>query len=172
MLARLSQSAWTVFHVPSRPYLNCRLRSPARGLSRTVPASAMSSEEQAAQAAAAAATVEGPTIFDKIIAKEIPADIIYEDDKCLAFNDVNPQAPTHFLVIPKDRDGLTRLSCAEDRHKEVLGHMMVVAQSLAKKQGLGDGFRLVVNDGPAGCQSVYHLHMHVLGGRKLTWPPG
>lgn len=115
---------------------------------------------------------EGPTIFDKIISKEIPAAIIYEDDTCLAFKDISPQAPTHFLVIPKARQGLTRLSKATEEHKAVLGHLLYTAQAVAKEQGLGDGFRVVVNDGPAGCQSVYHLHLHVIGGRQLTWPPG
>lgn len=132
----------------------------------------MSSEEKAAQQAAGLADTGAPTIFDKIISKEIPADVIYEDDLCLAFNDINPQAPVHFLVIPKDRDGLTRVSYAQERHKNVLGHLVYVAQDIAKKRGLEDGFRIVVNDGPAGCQSVYHLHVHVIGGRSLSWPPG
>jgi len=115
---------------------------------------------------------EGPTIFDKIISKEIPATVIYEDDQALAFKDVNPQGPVHFLVIPKVRDGLTRLSKAEERHKALLGHLMYVAQKVAKEQGLAAGFRVAINDGPNGCQSVYHLHLHVIGGRQMSWPPG
>mmetsp|Transcript_1629 Transcript_1629/g.6022 ORF Transcript_1629/g.6022 Transcript_1629/m.6022 type:complete len:189 (-) Transcript_1629:97-663(-) len=131
-------------------------------------------EESAAKKAAAEGLVdsEGPTIFDKIISKEIPANVIYEDDKCLAFRDINPQAPVHFLVIPKVRDGLTRLSRAHEGHKEILGHLLYTAQKVAKDEGLGEGFRVAINDGPGGCQSVYHLHLHVIGGRQLTWPPG
>jgi len=129
-------------------------------------------EESAAKAAAPLADSDGPTIFDKIISKEIPADVIYEDDKCLAFRDIAPQAPTHFLVIPKDRAGLTRLSKAHEGHKEILGHLLYTAQKVAKDEGLGEGFRVAINDGPGGCQSVYHLHLHVIGGRQLTWPPG
>jgi diadenosine tetraphosphate (Ap4A) HIT family hydrolase len=114
-----------------------------------------------------------PTFFDKLISKEIPADIIYEDDLCLAFRDIGPQGPKHFLVIPKNKDGLNRLSNAEERHKSLLGHLMYTAQLVAKQEGLGkDGFRLVVNDGSDGAQSVYHLHIHVIGGRQMTWPPG
>lgn len=114
----------------------------------------------------------GTTIFDKIISREIPATIIHEDEDCLAFEDINPQAPVHFLVIPKKRDGLTRLSKAQEKHKAILGHLMFIAQSVAKEKGLEEGFRVVVNDGPMGGQEVWHLHVHVLGGRQLTWPPG
>jgi histidine triad (HIT) family protein len=130
----------------------------------------MSEEQQKAQTAAGDGGV--PTIFDKIIAKQIPATILHEDDSCLAFKDVNPQAPVHFLVIPKVRDGLTQLSKSEARHKELLGHLLFVAQDVAKAQGLDDGFRIVINDGPDGCQTVYHLHVHVFGGRQMRWPPG
>lgn len=130
----------------------------------------MASEEEAAKGVT---DRTGPTIFDKIIAKEIPSTILYEDDACLAFEDISPQAPVHFLVIPKKRDGLTQLSKAQAQHKEILGHLMFIAQSVAKEKGLdANGFRVVVNDGPAGCQAVYHLHLHVLGGRQLNWPPG
>lgn len=132
----------------------------------------MSSEEKAAQAAATHADDDAPTIFDKIVSKQIKADIIYEDDDCLALRDISPQAPVHFLVIPKARDGLTRLSRAEERHKALLGHLLYVAQLVAKQEGLQPGFRVVINDGPQGCQSVYHLHLHIMGGRQLTWPPG
>ena len=120
----------------------------------------MSDEQAKAQTAAA----EEVTIFDKIVKKEIPATIIYEDDMCMAFNDVNPVAAKHFLVIPKNRDGLTQLQFAEEKHAALLGHMMVVVAKVALQQGLNDGFRVVVNDGKNGCQSVYHLHIHVIGG--------
>ncbi|CAM9957265.1 unnamed protein product [Sphacelaria rigidula] len=131
-------------------------------------------EVEAAARAAAAQEINADTvtIFDKIVSKEIPADIVHEDDLCLAFKDINPQAPTHFLVIPKSRDGLTQLSKAVESNKALLGHLMFVAQQVAKEQGLDEGFRVVVNDGVQGCQSVYHLHLHVIGGRQLKWPPG
>ncbi|KAL2092812.1 hypothetical protein ACEWY4_012610 [Coilia grayii] len=112
----------------------------------------------------------GPTIFSKVIAREIPADIIYEDDKSLAFRDISPQAPVHFLVIPKKN--ICRISEAEDADAMILGHLLVVAKNVAQKEGLHDGYRLVINDGKNGAQSVYHLHVHVLGGRQMTWPPG
>jgi histidine triad (HIT) family protein len=135
-----------------------------------------------AEAAAAKAAVDSgaekkadkgePTIFDKIISKDIPADIMFEDDKALAFRDINPQAPVHFLVIPKHRDGLTGLSKANEGHTEMLGHLLLVASQVAKKEGLTDGYRVVINDGVNGCQSVFHLHLHIMGGRQLAWPPG
>ncbi|XP_013192607.1 adenosine 5'-monophosphoramidase HINT1-like [Amyelois transitella] len=126
-----------------------------------------SDEVRRAQAQSVAAP--GPTIFDKIISKEIKADIIYEDDLCLAFNDVSPQAPVHFLVIPKRR--IARLQDSEDSDKEILGHLMLVARSLGSQRA-PSGWRLVVNNGRDGAQSVYHLHIHVLGGRQMGWPPG
>ncbi|KAJ6870233.1 14 kDa zinc-binding protein [Populus alba x Populus x berolinensis] len=133
----------------------------------------MSSEKDAALAAAAAPrSADSPTIFDKIINKEIPAKVVYEDDKVLAFRDVAPQAPTHILLIPKVRDGLTGLSKAEERHCEILGQLLYTAKLVAKQEGLEDGYRVVINDGPNGSQSVYHLHLHLLGGRQMNWPPG
>ncbi|XP_053976974.1 adenosine 5'-monophosphoramidase HINT1 isoform X1 [Hylaeus anthracinus] len=126
----------------------------------------MATEVEKAQAAAPG----GDTIFGKILRKEIPCNFIYEDDKCVAFQDVNPQAPVHFLVIP--RKPIQQLSKAEDEDEGVLGHLMLVARKVAKQQGLDNGFRLVVNDGKDGAQSVFHLHLHVLGGRQLQWPPG
>ncbi|XP_049883943.1 adenosine 5'-monophosphoramidase HINT1-like [Pectinophora gossypiella] len=126
-----------------------------------------SDEVRRAQAQTVAAP--GPTIFDKIISKEIKADIIYEDDMCLAFNDVNPQAPVHFLVIPKRR--IPRLQDAEASDKEILGHLMLVARSLGAQKA-PSGWRLVINNGRDGAQSVYHLHLHVIGGRQMGWPPG
>eukprot|EP00644_Phytophthora_capsici_P008096 jgi/Phyca11/574037/estExt2_Genewise1.C_PHYCAscaffold_580201 len=128
----------------------------------------MSSDERskadAAAASGASATV-GETIFDKIINGQIPAKIAYEDEQCLAFHDVNPQAPVHILLIPKKRDGLTQLAHAQERHEAVLGHLLYTAKLVAK-------LRIVINDGEDGCQSVFHLHLHLLGGRKLGWPPG
>ncbi|CAH1099910.1 unnamed protein product [Psylliodes chrysocephalus] len=109
------------------------------------------------------------TIFDKIISKQIPADIIFEDDKCLAFNDVNPQAPVHFLVIPKKR--IPKLDDSTDADTNLLGHVLLTAKNLAQKK-LPNGYRLVINNGSDGCQSVYHLHVHILGGRQMKWPPG
>ncbi|KMZ74842.1 Histidine triad nucleotide binding protein [Zostera marina] len=124
------------------------------------------------EAALAAAPSDAPTVFDKIIQKEIPADVVFEDDKVLAFRDISPKAPTHIVIIPKVRDGLTGLSQAEERHCDILGYLMYVAKLVAKQEGLSDGFRIVINDGPSGCQSVYHLHIHLLGGRQMNWPPG
>ena len=131
----------------------------------------MSDEVQKAQAAAAAADTAPSTIFDKIVAGEIPANKVYEDDSVLAFRDVNPQAPVHVLVIPKQRNGLTMLSKAVEAQKDILGHLFYVA-GVVGKQECPSGFRIVVNDGKDGAQSVYHLHLHVLGGRQMKWPPG
>ena len=138
----------------------------------------MSSTPEITAAAIAASTnpainPNAPTFFDKIVSKEIPSTIIYEDEYSLAFRDINPQAPVHFLVIPKNKDGLNRLSNMREDQKFLLGHLMFVAQKVAKDEGLKeDGFRLVINDGKNGAQSVYHLHIHVFGGRQMQWPPG
>lgn len=110
------------------------------------------------------------TIFSKIIAREIPADIVYEDEQCLAFKDVNPQAPVHILVIPKKP--LARLIDAQDADQAMLGHLLLTANKVANEQGVGDAFRLVVNNGEDVGQSVFHLHIHILAGRSFTWPPG
>ncbi len=110
------------------------------------------------------------TIFAKIIRREIPADIVYEDDRCLAFRDVNPQAPVHVLVIPKQP--IARLVDAEDNDEALLGHLMLAANKVAADEGIRDAFRVVVNNGAGVGQSVFHLHLHVLGGRSFTWPPG
>jgi len=113
------------------------------------------------------------TIFDKIVSKEIPAKIIYEDDLCLAFRDIHPQGPVHFLVIPKVKDGLDRLSNAREDQKPLLGHLLYTAQTVARAEGLQPGgFRVIINDGENGGQTVYHLHIHVIGGRYMEWPPG
>ena len=112
-----------------------------------------------------------PTIFDRIIAGEIPCNKVYEDELALAFRDVNPQAPVHCLVIPKERNGLTQLSKAHESQKELLGHLMYVAAQVGKQE-CPNGYRLVINDGVDAAQSVYHLHIHVCGGRQMGWPPG
>ncbi|KAL6525546.1 Histidine triad nucleotide-binding protein 1 [Orobanche hederae] len=141
----------------------------ASHLASSSPQTTMASEKEAALAAAPS---DSPTLFDKIINKQIPANIVYEDDKVLAFRDISPQAPTHILLIPKVKDGLTRIASAEEKHCEILGYLLYTAKIIAKQEGLDDGFRLVINDGPHGCQSVYHLHVHLLGGRQMNWPPG
>lgn len=113
------------------------------------------------------------TLFEKIIAREIPADIVHEDDQCLAFRDVNPQAPTHILVIPKKC--IPRVGEASIEDQSLLGHLLLTAGKIADEQGFNDteqGFRLVINHGKNGGESVPHLHVHLLSGRPLSWPPG
>jgi histidine triad (HIT) family protein len=116
-----------------------------------------------------------PTIFDKIIAGDIPCTKVYEDEIALAFRDVNPVAPVHILVIPKQRSGLTSLSQASIdtavTHQSLLGHLLLVASQVGRAE-CPNGFRIVINDGADGAQSVYHLHLHVVGGRQMQWPPG
>ena len=109
------------------------------------------------------------TIFSKIINKEIPADIVYEDEKCIAFNDISPQAPTHILVIP--RKEISKLSESQEIDKDLLGHLMLSATHIAKKLNLDD-YRLVINNGADAGQTVFHLHIHILAGRPFGWPPG
>lgn len=113
---------------------------------------------------------EGDSIFSKIIRKEIPSEFVYEDEKCVAIKDINPQAPSHLLIVPKKP--VQRLSTAEDEDEQLLGHLLLVARKVAKELNLDKGYRVVINDGPEGGQEVYHLHVHLLGGRQLTWPPG
>ena len=110
------------------------------------------------------------TLFEKIINKEIPADILYEDDISIVIKDVSPQAPTHLLIIPKKV--IPKLSDATKEDQEVLGHLMLVAGQIADELGLDETFRLVVNNGAKAGQSVFHLHLHLLSGRMLSWPPG
>ena len=110
------------------------------------------------------------TIFSKIIRREIPADIVYEDDQCLAFRDINPQAPTHILVIPKKP--IPMLGNADPKDKELLGHLLLAVKDIAKQVGLDNGYRVVINTGADGGQTVFHLHLHLLGGRQMQWPPG
>ena len=110
------------------------------------------------------------TIFTKIINKEIPADIVYEDDSCIAFRDVNPQAPTHVLVIP--RKAIRSIADLDDDDQQLMGHLLLVIRNLAVELGLENGYRVIANAGEDGGQSVDHLHFHLLGGRSLRWPPG
>lgn len=114
----------------------------------------------------------GETIFSKIIRKEIPADIVYESDKVLAFRDIKPQAPVHVLIIPKiEIPKIADFKPSE--HAAYLTEMLDAANKIAKDLGIAeDGYRLVINNGPNGGQDVYHLHIHLLGGRKMNWPPG
>lgn len=116
-------------------------------------------------------TYDPTNVFARILEKEIPAEILHEDDLCVAFRDNNPQAPVHLLVIPKRP--IARLADAAPADREVLGHLLLTAAELARAQGLeDDGFRLVVNNGEGAGQTVFHLHVHVLGGRPFAWPPG
>ena len=110
------------------------------------------------------------TLFEKIINKEIPAEIIYEDDVSIVIEDINPQALTHLLIIPKKV--IPKLSDASNEDQEILGHLMLVAGKIADQLGLDETFRLVVNNGAKAGQSVFHLHLHLISGRPLNWPPG
>lgn len=110
------------------------------------------------------------TIFTKIINKEIPADIVYEDDLCLAFRDINPRAPVHILIIPKKN--LAQLNDAGIEDQRLMGHLMLVAKMVAEQEGVADAFRLVMNNGAGAGQEIFHLHFHLLAGRSFTWPPG
>ena len=110
------------------------------------------------------------TIFQKIIDGVIPADLLHDDEKCVAIRDVNPQAPTHLLVIPKKL--IPRTSEASEEDQSLLGRLLLVAKKVAGEEGLDEGFRIVINNGSAGGESVPHLHVHVLGGRQMGWPPG
>ncbi len=110
------------------------------------------------------------TIFGKIIKKEIPADIIYEDDQCLAFRDANPQAPVHFLVIPKKAISSLQDMTSEDQ--SLIGYLQGVITKLTVQEGIEEAYRVVLNSGAGAGQSVFHLHYHVLGGRSFSWPPG
>lgn len=110
------------------------------------------------------------TIFTKIISREIPANIIYEDDLALAFRDINPQAPTHVLVIPKKP--IAKLDDCELGDQALLGHLLLTVKKVAAQVGLTKGYRVVINNGQDGGQTVYHLHIHILGDRQMNWPPG
>jgi len=113
------------------------------------------------------------TLFEKIIARDIPADIVFEDDRALAFKDISPQAPTHILVIPKKP--IPRVGEAGPEDEAVLGHLLLTAQQIAADLGINSidkGFRLVINNGKLGGEAVPHLHVHLLSGRQMQWPPG
>lgn len=110
------------------------------------------------------------TLFEKIIAREIPANIAYEDEQCLAIHDIDPQAPVHLLVIPKKV--IPRIGAATAADQAILGHLLLTAAKVAAQLELVEGFRVVINHGKDGGETVPHLHVHVLGGRAMTWPPG
>jgi histidine triad (HIT) family protein len=110
------------------------------------------------------------TLFEKIIAREIPAAIVYEDDSVLAFRDIHPQAPVHVLIVPKKL--VPRIAEAEADDQKLLGHLLLKAAEVAKQLDLKNGYRLVINNGADGGETVPHLHVHILGGRHLAWPPG
>lgn len=110
------------------------------------------------------------TLFQKIIDREIPAKIEHEDDHCIVIHDIQPQAPVHVLIIPKQL--IPRVAEADDSDGPLLGHLLLTARNVAHQLGLKNGFRIVINNGPDGCESVPHLHVHLLGQRQLQWPPG
>ena len=110
------------------------------------------------------------TLFQKIEAGEIPADMVFEDELCFAFRDIDPQAPTHILIVP--RKPVATLNDLTPADEQLVGHLFTVARTLAAREGLDGGYRTVFNCGDDGGQAVYHLHLHLLGGRKMTWPPG
>ncbi len=140
-------SCW-VFHLPDIRYIRYRIRC------RTF-LTPMTIQE---------------TLFSKIIRKEIAADIVYEDDLALAFRDIHPQAPVHILVIPKQP--IPKLADAESEDQALMGHLLLTVKRVAEQLGLTNGYRVVINSGNDGGQTVDHLHLHILGGRHMSWPPG
>ena len=110
------------------------------------------------------------TLFTKIINREIPADIVYEDEQCLAFRDIDPKAPTHILIIPKKE--IPKMSEAATEDQKLLGHLFLKVGDIARNEGVSDNFRLVVNNGASAGQTVFHLHIHLMAGRAFDWPPG
>lgn len=111
------------------------------------------------------------TLFEKICAREIPATIVFEDERCVAFRDISPQAPIHILVIP--RKAIPRVGMAEEVDESLLGHLLLTAAAVARSEGIAEsGYRLIINNGRDGGEAVPHLHVHLLGGRRLLWPPG
>lgn len=110
------------------------------------------------------------SVFARIIDRSVPADIVYEDERVVAFRDIHPRAPVHILVVP--REPIATLNDADDSHEALLGHMMLTAARVAREAGLEKGYRLVMNCREHGGQTVWHLHLHVLGGRPMKWPPG
>jgi len=115
--------------------------------------------------------MENDCLFCKIINKEIPADLVYEDDKVIAFRDIKPQSPVHILLVPKVH--IEKLLDLTEKEKDLVGHLYLVANKIAKQEGIAEeGFRIVANCNPAAGQEIWHIHFHLLGGRKLNWPPG
>jgi histidine triad (HIT) family protein len=110
------------------------------------------------------------SIFTKIKNKEIPGNVIYEDDKCFALEDINPQAPVHILIIPHKE--IAKISDSTPEDKELLGHLLLVSKTIAQKYELESNYRLIINNGAGAGQSVFHIHVHLMGGRSLDWPPG
>ena len=110
------------------------------------------------------------SIFTKIKNKEIPGNVIYEDDKCFALEDINPQAPVHILIIPHKE--IAKISDSMPEDKELLGHLLLVSKTIAQKYKLENNYRLIINNGAGAGQSVFHIHVHLMGGRSLDWPPG
>lgn len=110
------------------------------------------------------------TLFEKIADREIPADLVYEDDLCIAFRDISPQAPTHILIVP--RKPIPTLDDLEPEDEQLVGHLFVVAKKIAAQEGLSNGYRTVFNCGESAGQTVFHIHLHLLGGRPMAWPPG
>jgi len=171
MLGRLARSSARLSSVHSSVPLR-RARSLAAQIAPS-PTAARSLHRAPAAMSEVGSDAPAPgsdTIFGKISRGELGTKFLHEDDRCVAFSDMNPQAPTHFLVIPKKP--IAQLRHATEEDEALLGHLMTVAAKVALKQGLEPGFRVVINDGKQGCQSVYHIHLHVIGGRQLTWPPG
>jgi histidine triad (HIT) family protein len=119
---------------------------------------------------AGAVAYDDQNVFAKLLRGEIPSDRVWEDERCVAFRDVSPQAPIHLLVIP--REPIAMLGDATAAQRDLLGHLLLVAGEVARQEGIGDAFRTVINHGAEAGQSVFHLHVHVLGGRPLAWPPG
>ncbi|MFK7846310.1 MAG: histidine triad nucleotide-binding protein [Rhodothermales bacterium] len=110
------------------------------------------------------------TLFEKIADREIPADLVFEDDLCIAFRDINPQAPTHILIVP--RKPIPTLDDLTEEDEQLVGHLFLTASKIAQKEGLTNGYRTVFNCGEEAGQTVFHIHLHLLGGRSLAWPPG
>ncbi len=110
------------------------------------------------------------TLFQKIMDREEPGDILYEDDRCVALRDINPQAPTHVLIVP--RKPIPTLDALTEDDKSLVGHLFLIAQKVAAEEGLADGYRTVFNNGPDARQTVDHIHLHLIGGREMSWPPG
>jgi len=108
------------------------------------------------------------TIFQKIIDGDLPADIVYEDELCLAFRDINPIAPTHILIVPKR--SISQLNQATNEDQTLLGHLLLTANTIAAQENIAAGYRVIINNGESGGQSVFHLHLHLIGGKTLTWP--